>query len=227
MSYYKQIDGVDYDRALIVAAQEAVSGRGDGRISRADAEKLLPFVVDGGKITATEQATIIYLRDNFTWTDKASAWFQDAITGWEAGDRSLNAKPAASAPAASEQERVVIARIGSAFKTSSFFPADAAAAAQDGAVIILSKAPGSSELSTIWARTDPHKTADLSEAVEIALCTGAADIVRANLWRFSPILGSHQGMISWDNFFTNVAADTIVAVLKALNLEVIEADTLL
>ena len=117
--------------------------------------------------------------------------------------------------------------LGEALRVDADHDIDAAAAAQDGAVIILSKAPGSSELSTIWARTDPHKTADLSEAVEIALCTGAADIVRANLWRFSPILGSHQGMISWDNFFTNVAADTIVAVLKALNLEVVEADTLL
>ena len=47
MSYYKTIDGVKMDAALLEAADEAVAGRGDGRISIADADMLLePLVRD-------------------------------------------------------------------------------------------------------------------------------------------------------------------------------------
>ena len=54
MSYYKQIEGVKYDRELVEAADEAVAGRGDGRISRADAEKLLTFAVSYTHLRAHE-----------------------------------------------------------------------------------------------------------------------------------------------------------------------------
>jgi hypothetical protein len=223
MSYYKQIDGVSHDRALIEAAEAAVAGRGDGRISKADAQRLLSFVIDGGKITATEQATLVYLRANFTWTDKANAWFKDAIARWEAGDRSVApVKPAKSSP----RESVVLARIGRG-RSAAFFPADAAAQAPDGAVIILSRVPGSTPASTVWERTGPHKVADLEKSVETALCNGASQMVQSNIWRFSRILGTHQGMISWTSGFTNVSADTLIAVLKELGLQVVEADTLL
>ena len=37
MAYYKTIDGKKYDAELIEAAEKAVAGRGDGRISMDDA----------------------------------------------------------------------------------------------------------------------------------------------------------------------------------------------
>ena len=36
-SYYKTIQGIRYDRALLEAADERISGQGDGRISEKDA----------------------------------------------------------------------------------------------------------------------------------------------------------------------------------------------
>ena len=222
MSYYKQIDGVQYDRALVEAAEEAVAGRGDGRISRADAEKLLAYIIDGSKITAVEQATLIYLRDRFKWTDKADAWLKDAITKWEAGERQ------APAPArAVNSEPAVVIRIGPGYRANKYFPAAAAAEAPGGAVIILAKHPGATDLSVVWEKTRPHKPHDLASEVETELVKGGSALVMANLWRFSRVLGVHNGKISWNSGFTHVPADTIVAVLKELGFQVIDAEDLL
>ena len=49
MSYYKEIDGKKYDRELLEAADKAIGGSGDGRISLDDAKNLLSKVKDGSK----------------------------------------------------------------------------------------------------------------------------------------------------------------------------------
>ena len=54
-SYYKVIDGKNYDRSMLEVADEAVAGKGDGRISLADAEKLLATVKDGNAYTDVEK----------------------------------------------------------------------------------------------------------------------------------------------------------------------------
>ncbi|HNH11344.1 MAG TPA: OmpA family protein, partial [Leptospiraceae bacterium] len=41
MSYYRTVKGKKYDRQLLDLALESVSGKGDGRISLADAKKLI------------------------------------------------------------------------------------------------------------------------------------------------------------------------------------------
>ncbi len=84
MSYYRQIDGVKYDDGLLKAAEEAVAGRGDGRISLDDAKKLLEEVKDGNSYTDIEKKTVAYIRDNFKWTDEADAWFRTEIRKWAA-----------------------------------------------------------------------------------------------------------------------------------------------
>lgn len=81
-SYYKTIDGVKYDKGLLDAADEAVAGRGDGRISLADAEKLLAEVKDGNSYTDTEKVTVKYIRENYKWTDEADKWFRAEINKW-------------------------------------------------------------------------------------------------------------------------------------------------
>ena len=81
-SYYKTIDGVKYDRELLEAADTAVAGRGDGRISKADAATLLEQVKDGNSYTDVEKATVKYIRDNYKWTDEADAWFRAEINKW-------------------------------------------------------------------------------------------------------------------------------------------------
>ena len=84
MSYYKVIDGVKYDKELLEAAEEAIKGRGDGRISKADAEMLLAKVKDGDSYTDIEKATVKYIRENMKWTEDADEWFRGEIRTWAA-----------------------------------------------------------------------------------------------------------------------------------------------
>lgn len=82
MSYYKTIDGVKMDAALLEAADEAVAGRGDGRISIADADMLLEKVKDGNSYTDVEKATVKHIRENYKWTDDADEHFRKSINAW-------------------------------------------------------------------------------------------------------------------------------------------------
>ena len=84
MAYYKTIDGVKYDAGLLEAADKAVAGKNDGRISVEDAKQLLEEVKDGNTYTDIEKATMAYIRDNYKWTDKADEWFRDEIRKWAA-----------------------------------------------------------------------------------------------------------------------------------------------
>ncbi len=80
MSYYKTIDGKKMDGAIIEAAEEAVKGSGDGRISKADAGKILKVAMDAGKITDIEKVTLQHIHKNYQWTDASAAWFNDEIS---------------------------------------------------------------------------------------------------------------------------------------------------
>ncbi len=83
-SYYKEIDGKKYDRGLLEAAEKAVAGQGDGRISKADAENLLKLVMDGNRYTDIEKETMEYIRQHFKWTEEADEWFRSEIHKWAA-----------------------------------------------------------------------------------------------------------------------------------------------
>ncbi len=90
MSYYLEIDGVKMDKALVAAAEKAVAGRGDGRISLKDAEELLAAVKDGNTYTDVEKDTMKYIRENFKWTDEADEWFRAEISKWAIEKREAN-----------------------------------------------------------------------------------------------------------------------------------------
>ncbi|MEM9074687.1 MAG: hypothetical protein AAGE52_39695 [Myxococcota bacterium] len=83
-SYYKEIDGKKYDAGIIEAAEKAVAGRGDGRISLEDAATILKQVKDGNVYTDIEKDTIAYIREKLTWTDEADEWFRTEIRKWAA-----------------------------------------------------------------------------------------------------------------------------------------------
>ena len=74
-SYYKKIQGVRYDRALLEAAEGRIYGQRDGRISQKDAEEIVELSKDGGRITETELRTLKYISKNYHFTQKATAWF--------------------------------------------------------------------------------------------------------------------------------------------------------
>ena len=80
--YYKTIDGVKYDAKILQFCEECTKGAGDGRISKADAEKLYEMVKDGNSYTDVEKKTIRYVRENFAWTPTADEWFRTEIRNW-------------------------------------------------------------------------------------------------------------------------------------------------
>ena len=78
-SYYKKIQGVRYDRALLESAEERIKGQGDGRISDQDIHEIIGLSKDGNKVTLAELRTIKYIRDHFRVTEKAQKTLTDFI----------------------------------------------------------------------------------------------------------------------------------------------------
>jgi hypothetical protein len=83
MNYYKQVGGKKLDGHLLEIADVAVAGAGDGRISRADAEKMLAMVIDDNVYTGVEQETVDYIHKNYHWTEPAWEWFREQIVNFE------------------------------------------------------------------------------------------------------------------------------------------------
>ena len=217
MSYYRQIDGIRYDRALIEAAEEAISGRGDGRISLADAERLLPLVTDGGTFTAAEQLTVAYLQEHFTWTDKADQWFRAALKDWGSGSQQPRAVRSASA---SRKEGVIILRVGVS-KHLDIPQADQAA----GCAVLLANT-SRIDFSKLWALTRPHKEDDLPKDDERALCNAALDFMRANVDAVIAGLGPARRVATITAGFDNVPAAALTSALETLGFRVVEESDL-
>merc|ERR1712166_709926 len=95
MSYYKQIKGVKYDRSLLEQADELTSGKGDGRISKDDANQLWEGALDGKGVTACEHRTLHHILENYQFTEVARKELQGHL-----GDEPSPDEPS-SAPKAS------------------------------------------------------------------------------------------------------------------------------
>jgi transcriptional regulator CtsR len=79
VSYYKIIDGLNFDSELLDMADELVKGQGDGRISVDDSNKLLAKIFDGRVVTKVEARTILYILKNFKLTNEATQNFLDKL----------------------------------------------------------------------------------------------------------------------------------------------------
>ncbi|MEP2025965.1 MAG: hypothetical protein ABJH98_14350 [Reichenbachiella sp.] len=90
ISYYKQIDGKRYKAATLAEADEAVAGAGDGRISKADAEKIFALISDGHSYTQVEKDTMHYIRENYNWTPEADELFRRKVRSWAAKGHHLD-----------------------------------------------------------------------------------------------------------------------------------------
>lgn len=90
ISYYKQIDGKRYKAITINMADQSVSGQGDGRISKEDAEKIFATISDGKAYTQVEKDTMHYLRTNYKWTEGADQLFRTKVRSWAAKGHELN-----------------------------------------------------------------------------------------------------------------------------------------
>ncbi|SMD33108.1 hypothetical protein SAMN04488029_1473 [Reichenbachiella faecimaris] len=90
ISYYKQIDGKRYKAATLVEADDAIAGVGDGRISKADAEKIFATISDGHTYTQVEKDTMHYIRENYNWTPEADDLFRTKVRSWAAKGHQLD-----------------------------------------------------------------------------------------------------------------------------------------
>ncbi len=79
-SYYKKIDGKNYDRAMLDIADKSVDGKGDGRISLADARGIIKAVKDGGKITDIEKRTLNYILEKYKLTETALKHIEKSLS---------------------------------------------------------------------------------------------------------------------------------------------------
>ena len=70
-SYYEIINGVKYDRSLLLKADNLVKGQGDGRISEEDMKNLITESEDNNKITDIEKQTLFYISEQYNATMKA------------------------------------------------------------------------------------------------------------------------------------------------------------
>ncbi len=78
-SYYKTIDGKNYDRAILDMAKASVAGQGDGRISLNDAKKIVKLIQDGGRITDIEKRSLQYVLKKYKFTDTAEDHIKHAL----------------------------------------------------------------------------------------------------------------------------------------------------
>jgi len=83
-SYYTVIRGKKYDRRMLELAEGLTSGRGDGRISIADAKNLLRVVKDSNNYSATEKLTMEYIRKHYKFTKEGDEFFRNEIRKWAA-----------------------------------------------------------------------------------------------------------------------------------------------
>lgn len=79
-TYYKRIDGKNYDKAMLDIAEKSVTGKGDGRISLADSRNIIKLIKDGGKITDIEKRTLNYILENYKLTETALKHIEKSLS---------------------------------------------------------------------------------------------------------------------------------------------------
>jgi len=71
------------DARILKIAEDCVKGSGDGRISKADAERILTALAGWKNYTDAEKETIEFIHQNFHWTDAAWDWFNNQLLQWK------------------------------------------------------------------------------------------------------------------------------------------------
>lgn len=76
ISYYKTIDGVKYDHALLLEAEDSAK---DGQISEAEAQRLWDAAADGKGVTDIEKETLRYALKTLKFTDAAKVLLEGKL----------------------------------------------------------------------------------------------------------------------------------------------------
>ena len=78
-SYYKKINGKNYDKAMLDVADKSIAGKGDGRVSLSDAKAIFKKAADGGKITDIELSTLNYILEKYKFTEPALKYIEASL----------------------------------------------------------------------------------------------------------------------------------------------------
>lgn len=78
MSYYKIIDGIKYDKAILDIADNEI--KADNKISENGMKLILKAALDGKKITKIEYLSIFYIIKNYSITPKAFDTFAEDLS---------------------------------------------------------------------------------------------------------------------------------------------------
>ena len=73
------IDGVKCDRGIIDACETAVKAKGDGRVSKEDAEKVFAKAAEGFKVTRCARWTLRYCLAHFKWIEAAVTYLAEQM----------------------------------------------------------------------------------------------------------------------------------------------------
>ena len=78
-SYYRILDGEQYVRSLLEAADVSLEGKGEGLISEEDFQQIIELSRDGKGITETEMRTLEYISLKYNLTTKARLWCKEHL----------------------------------------------------------------------------------------------------------------------------------------------------
>jgi len=79
-NYYKQIQGVKYDKGMLEVVDTATTNK--NKINVEDCKKLLKEVIDGDMYTDVEKQTMKYIREHYKFEPTADQWIRRAISSW-------------------------------------------------------------------------------------------------------------------------------------------------
>ena len=78
------------DLELLCAAEGAVAGYGDGRISRSDFREIMAIIHDTGWFSLVEKATLEHIHDNYRFTKASERLYHSEIEAWPKSSRKKN-----------------------------------------------------------------------------------------------------------------------------------------
>ena len=70
------------DLELLCAAEAAVAGYGDGRISRNDLQEIIDIIRGTGWFSPVEKATLDHIHDNYRFTKAAERIYRSELEAW-------------------------------------------------------------------------------------------------------------------------------------------------
>lgn len=125
MSYYRTINGKQYDRELLEIVEKAAK-RSKAPLGKNVAKTLFEAIVDGNEYTDVEKRTVKYIRDTFKFTEESDEYLRTEIRKWAAkiSVPSSKKKPAKKTETVKKSSRNTKAKKVESFFSDSYSDSD-------------------------------------------------------------------------------------------------------